>query len=68
MIARFVPLTAHPPAEGAVRAAVLTADALAEIDRRRIAKAGQELAQACFGDAAFRLSLQSLDAIFEFAI
>jgi glycosyltransferase involved in cell wall biosynthesis len=61
-IARFLPLTANPPTAETVRDAVLTAAALDEGARTRLADTGREIAERRFGRAAFKAGLGQLGA------
>ena len=59
-IGRFMPLTANLPTADAVCNAVLAAAALDQAARSRMAVTGQEIAQRCFGLAAFKAGLVRL--------
>jgi glycosyltransferase involved in cell wall biosynthesis len=62
-IARFLPLTTHPPTAEAVRDAVLSAAALDAAARSRLAAAAQAAAEGQFGLARFKAGLGALGAI-----
>lgn len=62
-IARFLPLTTHPPTAEAVRDAIFAAAALDEAARSRLGAASRAIAERRFGLAAFKVGLRAISGI-----